>query len=518
MKNFFVALTVVMGFVFTLSCSSDLSEDSDFGSIAGSVSDRSTGEPVATVNVTLYPGGYSSVTGSDGSFSFNDLEPGEYSIEISKEGYKANSSKLYVKNGAPTSAHLLIERIPGIVTADRETLDFGENQSLNTLSFNIVNSSYEDLAWEIEERCEWISEIKPDKGTLAYGKTEGIVVVIDRDKLNSGENKAVIVIRSSQGSSQMNVTAIGTEHYLPKLNTLTPTEITSTSAVFNGEIIDEGLPTYSERGFVYSLTENPTLDNTIAKLTCPISADMEFSFKVSELAHSQTYYVRAYAQNSAGVAYSSNEIKFDTEIPKPEVLTLDIADVDFSEGTATFRGEITFVGDPAYIERGFAYGTLPDPTINDNKVVANGAGEIGKFSKYMTDLPKKTYYVRAYASTPELTVYGEEKVVSADWIEIPAAGIAVQGKDIGSGDWGSVSAMCKGSTLGGFNDWRLPTKEELMVLYNNREMIGNFQNGWYWSCNSNTIQTDCINFSTGSLNMQYNTNKFFGRAVRTLKQ
>ncbi|MDE5594326.1 MAG: DUF2012 domain-containing protein [Muribaculaceae bacterium] len=494
------------------------------GSIAGSVSDRTTGEPVATVNVTLSPGGNSTVTGSDGSFDFRNLEPGSYTLTINKEGYKQNSAEVYVKAGDPTSAHLLIERIPGIVTADRETLDFGENQSLNTLSFNIVNSSYEDLAWEIEERCEWITEIKPEKGTLAYGKTEGIVVVIDRDKLNAGENKAVIVIRSSQGSSQMNVTVIGAEHYLPKLNTLTPTEITSTSAVFNGEIIDEGVPAYSERGFVYSLTKNPTLENTIAKLTCPISFDMKYSFKVTELIHSQTYYVRAYAKNNAGVAYSSNEIKFNTDIPKPEVVTLDVANVDFSAGTATFRGEITFVGDPAYIERGFVYGTLPEPTINENKVVANGTGEVGKFSKYMTDLPKNTYYVRAYASTPVLTVYGEEKVVSSEWIEIPAAGIAVQREDLGNGYWSTADAMCKSSTLGGYTDWRLPTKEELMVLYNNREMIGGFitaprNSSGYWSSSSSSgWYYYCIYFSNGNIENWYKDTPYNVRAVRTISK
>lgn len=108
-------------------CASDENEEVSLGSIAGSVSDRTTGEPVATVNVTLTPGGRSTVTGSDGSFSFTELEPQEYTVSISKENYNPNTSKVQVKTGEPTQAHLLIERIPAAITADRSLLDFGED-------------------------------------------------------------------------------------------------------------------------------------------------------------------------------------------------------------------------------------------------------------------------------------------------------------------------------------------------------------------------------------------------------
>ncbi|MDE5551751.1 MAG: carboxypeptidase-like regulatory domain-containing protein [Muribaculaceae bacterium] len=488
MKKSLLSLILLWCMVAVCSCSSDIELDS--GGIAGSVSDATTGEPVSTVNVTLNPGGKSTVTGSDGTFSFNNLEAGEYTLDISKEGYKANSATVTVKNGEPVPAHLLIERIPAIVTADRDTLDFGDNQSLNTMSFNIVNSSYEDLEWEIEERCDWITEIKPAKGTLKYGKTEGIVVIIDRTKLSKGVNKAVIVIRSSNGSSQMNVLATGaqaivtadrdtldfgdnqslntmsfnivnstyedleweieercdwiteikpakgtlkhgktegvaviidrarlskgvnkamiiinssygslemnvlatgTEIVLPKLNVLAATTISISSAQLNGEIIDDGIPAYSERGFVYSLNSMPTLENTISKLTCTSNSNKTYSYLLNELSPNTTYFVRAYAKSSKGVVYSVNEIKFKTLVATPKVTTLEIANIDLSNGTATFRGEITYAGIPSYTERGFVYSTLPEPTIYDNKVIAGGAGTVGGFSKYVTNHTKSTY-------------------------------------------------------------------------------------------------------------------------------
>lgn len=621
MKQLIIFFMFLLGIYAASSCSSDISEENKYGSIAGSVSDATTGEPVPTVRVKLTPGGNSTVTGTDGSFTFQHLEPAEYTLDFSKEGYKTNSAKVNVKIGTPTSAHLLIERIPSIVTADRETLDFGDNQSLNTLSFNIVNSSYKDLEWWIEDRCDWITEIEPSKGTLAYGKTAGIVVVIDRELLEAGENKAVIVINSSDGSSEMNVIAVGAEKALPTLNILDATDITSTSATLNGEISFIGTPEYTERGFVYSMSPDPTIENTISKLSCKVNNEKEFSYQLTGLDYGKIFYVKAYATNKLGTAYSTNEISFKTTVSlpslkmldatnitpssatlngeitdagtpsytergfvyslnptptldnsiakisckvnnekkythnlsgldynkkyyvrgyaisevgtvystneinfattaiKPQVTTLDIDNADLSAGTATFRGKISNIGEPAYTERGFVYGTLPDPTIYDNKVIANGVGELGNFSKYVTDLPKTTYYVRAYATTPAGTTYGEEKTVSLEWVEIPSAGIAVQKEDLGKGNWTTADAMCKNSTLGGYTDWRLPTKEELMVLYTNRDKIGEFKEEIYWSSSIYRDYYDyhyTVDFRNGNLDYYYYSGSYRIRAVRTL--
>lgn len=521
MKKILFQFTLFLSLMTIMSCSSDLSNDSQYGSIAGSVSDKKTGEPVATVNVTLSPGGASTVTGSDGTFSFNNLEPGEYTIEISKDSYLKNSSVVIAQSASVSPAHLLIERIPDIVTADRDTLDFGDNETLNTLSFNIVNSSYEDLEWEIEERCEWITEVKPNKGTLAYSKTEGIVVVIDRNALNKGENKTVIVIRSSRGSTQMNVTAIGNGSET-LLNVLPITDLTSNSVTYHAEIVSTVSLNFTERGFVYSQSSMPTLETTISKETCSLTSSKDFSKTVSGLKSNSTYYVRAYAKTNSKVFYSSNEVKFNTGRPLPRVSTIDVLNSDFSEGTATFVGEVTFVGEPEYFERGFVYGILPEPTINDNKVVANGVGETGKYSKYVTNLPKTTFYIRAYATSEEGTVYGNEIKVDCGWIELKNVGIAVQKEDLGYCDWETANIMCKNSTLGGYTDWRLPTKAELTYIYNNQEKIGGFtvQSGKdrskYWtSTYYEGYGYYLINFVTGSTSAdRYSLHSV--RAVRTL--
>lgn len=538
MKKIFYLLlcTVILG-----SCAEDAPIDT-LGSVTGTVSDMVTGEPVPVVNVILYRyEGFndeglseddyvgSTVTGSDGSFSFEDLPAARYALLIGKEGYEDNYKIFYLDAGQMLIAHMLIERLPAIVTADRSILDFRVDKSNNTLSFNIVNSSYEDLDWEIEENSEWIKEVKPLKGVLAYGKTETIVVVIDRAKLSSGENHTVIVVRSSNGSTEIDVYATGEYRSKPAVETYDATNVRAYSATLNGEMKSLGEPEYTERGFVYSTAASPTIENSIAKIVSPKNSTDKFSCDIKNLALGKTYYVRAYATNSVGTAYGSYDVEFTTRPVMPSVTTLEINDMDYAEGSATLRGKIESAGEPEYTERGFVYATTPEPTINDERIVKGGTGT-GTFSSYVTALPKgRTIYVRAYAINEAGVAYGNEISVIPEFITLSSANLMVQTKDLGCVDWNSADMMCKSSIVAGYSDWRLPTKEELMVLYNNKEKIGGFKLGstdnssstyeWcYWSSSYyGSYNYYFVNFSSGETDYFGASRRYSVRAVRSIE-
>lgn len=201
---------ILLAGLLCTACADDIQDEVTVGKISGVVLDKTTGEPVATVSAVLSPGGNSTVTGSDGSFEFVDLSPGEYTVNINKEGYKDNNKVVTVVAGQTTQAHLLIERIPAVITADRTELDFGKDYSVNTLSFNIVNNSYEKLSWKMVDNCRWITEVSPISGSLDYGKTGTIVVKIDRNLLADGDNTAILVLSTEgRGSVEITVEAYG---------------------------------------------------------------------------------------------------------------------------------------------------------------------------------------------------------------------------------------------------------------------------------------------------------------------
>ena len=84
-----VLLLYLAAFVVLLtSCSKD--DHKVFSSIYGVVRDAATGELIANANVVLSPSGETKITGSDGQFIFNDIDPGQYTVTVQKEGYQTN--------------------------------------------------------------------------------------------------------------------------------------------------------------------------------------------------------------------------------------------------------------------------------------------------------------------------------------------------------------------------------------------------------------------------------------------
>ncbi len=96
---------------------------------------------------------------------------------------------------------------------------------------------------------------------------------------------------------------------LPTVSTENATSITPTSATISSIIITDGGAEVTERGIVFSTNTNPTLTDT--KLTNTGTGIGIFSTNITNLSPSTTYFVRAYATNSKGTAYS-NQISFTT--------------------------------------------------------------------------------------------------------------------------------------------------------------------------------------------------------------
>lgn len=400
MKQFF-SICLVFAVSIFCSCSSDITEEARVGSIAGSVSDRTTGEPVATVTVSINPGGGTTLTGSDGSFSFVNLESGSYTLSIHKEGYNPSTVSAVVKAGEATSLHMTIDRIPASLTADKTLLDFGEN--LTTLSFTIVNSGYTDLAYKVETgKCTWLAA-EPETDILGYGKTATIVVNLDRSKLPKGQNEANIVVRSTSGNGNVEIKVTAINNANAAVNTLDVTSVTINSATLNGEIINAGSPSYTERGFVYDAQSTPTISSCIRKLSSPITSDKKFSCNIDGLSPVQTYYVRAYIIQNGDTIYG-NVVSFSTPKQSTELSTSAVTQIGAS--TATFNATILNTGAPEYSEKGFCYSKNSNPTIADNRKPVSGSGE-GAFSLSVAnlDFPIK-YYVRAYAIQDGESVYG----------------------------------------------------------------------------------------------------------------
>ncbi len=112
--------------------------------------------------------------------------------------------------------------------------------------------------------------------------------------------------------------ACGPKPELPTVTTNSVSDVTDTTALCVGAVVDNGNADITAKGFCWSTEQNPTLeDNTVAAIvTREDAADDFFTATLLGLTAATEYYVRAYATNSEGTAYGEN-INFVTAEATP---------------------------------------------------------------------------------------------------------------------------------------------------------------------------------------------------------
>jgi hypothetical protein len=176
-----------------------------------------------------------------------------------------------------------------------------------------------------------------------------------------------------------------------------PTVVTGSisGTTVSGEVTDEGGATVTERGVCWSTEHNPTIDGSHGSSGSGLGT---FMVELPDLAPGTTYYVKAYATNSAGTAYGS-EKPLKTEANPPTVITNDVSNIQ--QNSALGGGNVTDDGGADVTERGVCWSTSSNPTIANSHAQAEQGG-LGNFTVPMTSLTANThYYVRAYAKNRE---------------------------------------------------------------------------------------------------------------------
>ena len=121
-------------------------------------------------------------------------------------------------------------------------------------------------------------------------------------------------------SSPTNFTTIAS--YVPSLNApkiVNESTITAHEAEVSGSIANNGGAEVTETGFWYSTQSNSTPNTTNGKLIKSTQTTSNaFSAKLTGLGTYTYYYVRAYAKNKNGIAFSSGYVTFTTLQSTPD--------------------------------------------------------------------------------------------------------------------------------------------------------------------------------------------------------
>lgn len=402
----FPVIAVVLG-AFIYSCTEE--EEDLKGAIYGTVTDLQTNEPIGGVNVKLRPSGEATLTGSDGSFEFKDLDVNKYSLSFSKAEYADLEDDFIIELEAGKKVKRDVQmrkRIASLQVTDMngnplDTLDFGTEESVTVKTFNLFNDGTESLTCTASYECDWITNVSGLENPIQPGQTAPVTVRIDRVALDDGVNVTFLYITSGNGSNEIVVKA--TFQGTVVMTTTNASSVGATSATVGGNITNDGGRPVLERGICYGTSQSPDINGDH---TQDGSGTGTFSHNITGLNSSTTYYARAYATNRNGTYYASNIVSFTTTDGLPTVTTTAISDITAT--TAKSGGEVTNNGGFNVTARGVCWNTMGSPDLNDLHTT-NGNGN-GTFTSNITDLQLgTTYYVRAYATNSKGTTYGAEK-------------------------------------------------------------------------------------------------------------
>lgn len=202
---------------------------------------------------------------------------------------------------------------------------------------------------------------------------------------------------------------------LPTVVTTSISNETGTTADSGGETITDGNGTISERGVEWSsLADFSVIDGT----TTDGTGTANYASTITGLTTGNTYYVRAYVINEAGIAYGQ-VIQFVSSVSFPTISTASISSISWD--SATSGGEnISDNGSPI-TAKGVEWSTSSSFATIEG-VTIDGSG-VGNFVSNITGLSATTtYYVRAYATNTGGTGYGQTETFQT--IALPITGLS----------------------------------------------------------------------------------------------
>jgi uncharacterized protein (TIGR02145 family) len=233
---------------------------------------------------------------------------------------------------------------------------------------------------------------------------------------------------------------------VPQINTLIPSDITSTSATCGGDVIADGGAPVTTRGVVWSLSQNPTIDGNIGIINSGGGLG-SYTVQITNLEPDKTYWVRAFATNEAGIAYGTQKrVTTYANVTLPQVSTSAITNI--THNSAISGGNVASGGGAPVTARGVVWSTSQNPSLEENEGHTPSGQGTGRFYSILEDLtPNTTYHVKAYATNSQGTAYGNQVVFETETAETQLFSLSISLEPLNSGSTTGAGEYLAGTVV-----------------------------------------------------------------------
>ncbi|MBO4340881.1 MAG: carboxypeptidase regulatory-like domain-containing protein [Bacteroidales bacterium] len=393
MKRF---LPIALALVSLLSSCAE-EEVAFFGSLSGLVKNHETKAPVEGAKVSLTPTGLSLFTGKDGSFQFNNLDPADYTVSFSADGYEPEEQRVSVKPGMDASVQVSLTPIKPVLQVSTRVLEFGKENT--TLSVDISNAGKGTLEWNVSEDITWLSA-SPASGKVTSEKAT-VVFTVSRDGLENGSHTKTLVIASNGGSETLVATL-----EVDVLNlTVTPSSLDFATVESSLQLTLKNTGTGSVRYTVRSDNSWCAPNKTGGTVT-----DTDYLSVVVSRADLAAGHYNSTVFISTNGGEIAVPVKMEVvERQKPSVTLESVEDITYNSALA--KGTLLSVGSDAVTRFGVCYGTSEAPTVSDKVLSLGDTKKAQSFQSALTGLSQETtYYIRAFAENSVGLSYSESTI------------------------------------------------------------------------------------------------------------
>lgn len=404
------------------SCVAD--EEATTGSLHGTIKDSENGNLLKGCLVVISPTGKSITTGDDGSFSFDNLAAGVFSIDVSKNDYEPAKKEVTIVAGQPNKADMQLTKQMPKLSVNKINLDFSDSET--ELPIEIRNDGKSTLKWEISTGTKWI-KINPTTGSTTKD-IASVLISVDRTGLSKGDYNGSINITSNGGTATIKVN-MSIKGAVLKVtpSTLDFGEIETSKELFISNETEIGSITYSIQpsvNWIILSSNEGTVDTNTDKIKVLVNRDGLATNDYNE-------------KLTINTKDGRKEISVIVKQIERTVAKVGIGSSfsDITETSFSIKGIILSTGGHEISSYGHCWSEHDTPTIeNDNKNNFGNSTEIREFTSNISGLDAgKTYYVRAYAVNSKGTVYSEQRNITMPYIKKPIVktqGATDIGKDV----------------------------------------------------------------------------------------